>query len=80
MDETVLLGHGSGGTMMKRIIDDVFFEAYAGEELLEGGEVGGTRGAHEVLAAEGDAGALGSEGMGGVVGHGGKGFLGGGGL
>ena len=25
MDETVLLGHGSGGTMMKRIIDEVFF-------------------------------------------------------
>ena len=38
MDETVLLGHGSGGTMMKRIIDDVFFEAYAGEELLEGND------------------------------------------
>lgn len=35
MDETVLLGHGSGGTMMKRIIDEVFFEAYADEELLE---------------------------------------------
>ena len=51
--------------------------AGTGEELLEGGEVGGTRGAHEVLAAEGDAGALGSEGMGGVVGHGGKGFFGG---
>ena len=50
--------------------------AGTGEELLEGGEVGGTRGAHEVLAAEGDAVALGSEGMGGVVGHGGKGFLG----
>ena len=51
--------------------------AGTGEELLEGGEVGGTRGAHEVLAAEGDAVAFGSEGMGGVVGHGGKGFLGG---
>lgn len=36
MDDTVLLGHGSGGTMMKRIIDDVFFEAYAGEELRRG--------------------------------------------
>ncbi len=36
MDETVLLGHGSGGTMMKRIIDEVFFEAYAGDELLRG--------------------------------------------
>ena len=36
MDETVLLGHGSGGTMMKRIIDEVVFEAYAGDELLKG--------------------------------------------
>lgn len=35
-DETVLLGHGSGGTMMKRIIEEVFFAAYAGEELLQG--------------------------------------------
>ena len=51
--------------------------AGTGEELLEGGEVGGTRGAHEVLAAEGDAVAFGSEGMGGDVGHGGKGFFGG---
>lgn len=38
MDETVLLSHGSGGTMMKRIIDEVFFEAYADEELLEGND------------------------------------------
>lgn len=38
MNETVLLGHGSGGTMMKRIIDEVFFEAYADEELLEGND------------------------------------------
>lgn len=38
MDETVLLGHGSGGTMMKRIIDEVFFSAYAKEELLEGND------------------------------------------
>ncbi len=53
--------------------------AGTGEELLEGGEVGGTRGAHEVLAAEGDAVALGGEGMGGDVGHGGKGFFGRGG-
>ena len=36
MDETVLLGHGSGGVMMKRIIDEVFFAAYAGEELRRG--------------------------------------------
>ena len=36
MDTTVMLGHGSGGTMMKRIIDEVFFEAYASDELLRG--------------------------------------------
>ena len=36
MDTTVMLGHGSGRTMMKRIIDDVFFAAYAGDELLRG--------------------------------------------
>ena len=36
MDEKVLLGHGSGGTMMKRIIEEVFFDAYAGDELLQG--------------------------------------------
>ena len=36
MDETVLLGHGSGGVMMKRIIDEVFFAAYAGDELRRG--------------------------------------------
>ncbi len=38
MDETVLLGHGSGGTMMKRIIEDVFYEAYGSSELLEGND------------------------------------------
>ncbi|MEE8722835.1 MAG: hydrogenase expression/formation protein HypE [Eggerthellaceae bacterium] len=36
MDTEVMLGHGSGGTMMKRIVDEVFFAAYAGEELLRG--------------------------------------------
>ncbi len=36
MEDKVLLGHGSGGTMMKRIIDEVFFEAYAGDELRRG--------------------------------------------
>ena len=30
MDTTVMLGHGSGGTMMKRIIDEVCCAAYAG--------------------------------------------------
>ncbi len=38
MDTQVLLGHGSGGTMMKRIIDEVFFAAYAGEELAQGND------------------------------------------
>ena len=37
-DETVLLGHGSGGTMMKRIIDEVFAAAYGGEELAQGND------------------------------------------
>lgn len=34
-DKTVLLGHGSGGTMMKRLIDEIFFAGYASEELLQ---------------------------------------------
>ena len=38
MEERVLLGHGSGGTMMKRIIDEVFFEAYAGDDLRQGND------------------------------------------
>ncbi len=36
MDECVMLGHGSGGSMMKRIVDEVFFEAYGSDELLAG--------------------------------------------
>ena len=36
MDGTVMLGHGSGGKMMKRIIEEVFFQAYGGEDLLRG--------------------------------------------
>ena len=35
-DEKVMLGHGSGGSMMKRIIDEVFFAAYGSDELLVG--------------------------------------------
>ena len=31
MDEKVMLGHGSGGSMMKRIIDEVFYEAYGND-------------------------------------------------
>ena len=34
--ETVMLGHGSGGSMRKRIIDEVFFAAYGSDELLRG--------------------------------------------
>lgn len=36
MEDQVLLGHGSGGTMMKKIIDEVFFSAYAGDKLRRG--------------------------------------------
>ena len=38
MDEKVMLGHGSGGSMMKRIIDEVFYEAYGNDELLQGND------------------------------------------
>ena len=38
--DTVLLGHGSGGQMMKRIIDDVFYEAFGSPELLAGNDAG----------------------------------------
>ena len=38
MDETVLLGHGSGGSMMRRIIDEVFMEAYGSDELRQGND------------------------------------------
>ena len=37
-DTQVLMGHGSGGTMMKRIIDDVFLQAYGSEWLREGND------------------------------------------
>lgn len=37
-DETVMLGHGSGGTMMKRIIDDVFAASYGSKELAQGND------------------------------------------
>lgn len=36
MGETVLLGHGSGGSMMQSIIDQVFLEAYGTDELRQG--------------------------------------------
>lgn len=35
-DTQVMLGHGSGGSMMKRLIDEVFYKAYGSEELLTG--------------------------------------------
>ena len=40
MLDTVLLGHGSGGQMMKRIIDEVFYEAFGSPELLAGNDAG----------------------------------------
>ena len=39
-DSTVLLGHGSGGQMMKRIVDEVFLDAFGSPELLEGNDAG----------------------------------------
>jgi hydrogenase expression/formation protein HypE len=36
-DETVMMAHGSGGTMMKRIIDEVFFAGY-GDDILAVGD------------------------------------------
>lgn len=47
MDTQVLLGHGSGGAMMKRIIDEVFFAAYAGEELMRGDDAAALPGPKE---------------------------------
>lgn len=38
METVVTLGHGSGGAMMKRIVDEVFLEAYAGEQLRQGND------------------------------------------
>ena len=39
-DSTVQSGHGSGGQMMKRIIDEVFLDAFGSPELLEGNDAG----------------------------------------
>ena len=36
MEQTVMLGHGSGGIMMKRLIDEIFLKAYAGKSLKTG--------------------------------------------
>lgn len=48
--ETVLLGHGSGGQMMKRIIDEVFYQAFGSPELLAGNDAGvaGLPGGHRI--------------------------------
>ncbi len=35
-EERIMIGHGSGGTMMKDIIDEVFFAAYGNDVLLRG--------------------------------------------
>ena len=55
MENTVLLGHGSGGTMMKRIIDEVFFNAYAGDELLKGDDAATLQPFDATSAAGGNA-------------------------
>ena len=34
--DTVLMSHGSGGTMMKRLIEEVFYEAFSNQTLLRG--------------------------------------------
>lgn len=39
-DTTVMLGHGSGGQMMKRLIDEVFLEAFDAPELHAGNDAG----------------------------------------
>ncbi len=36
MADTVLMSHGSGGTMMRDIIEQMFFDAYAGDILRRG--------------------------------------------
>ena len=38
--DTVLLGHGSGGQMMKRLIDDVFLEEFGNPALCAGNDAG----------------------------------------
>lgn len=38
--DTVLLGHGSGGQMMRSIIDEVFLEAFRSPELAAGDDAG----------------------------------------
>lgn len=35
-DDKIMMGHGSGGVMMKRLIEDVFFDFYSTDELKTG--------------------------------------------
>ena len=49
-DETVLLGHGSGGTKKNRIIDDVFAATNGSEELAQGNDAALLRIVHCVQA------------------------------
>ncbi len=37
-DKQVMMGHGSGGSMMKRIIDEVFMGSYGSPELAQGND------------------------------------------
>ena len=39
-NDTVLLGHGSGGQMMKRLIDEVFLEEFGNPALCAGNDAG----------------------------------------
>lgn len=46
-DEQVMLGHGSGGSMMKRIIDEVFLNAYRSDEFDRGDDAAVLPGLHD---------------------------------
>lgn len=50
-----MMGHGSGGSMMKRIIDEVFFDAYGSPELAQGNDAS----VLELAAGTGNGGAQG---------------------
>ncbi len=39
-DTEVRLGHGSGGAMMKRLIDDLFLDEFSDEAALPGDDAG----------------------------------------
>ncbi|MBY4797640.1 hydrogenase expression/formation protein HypE [Collinsella sp. AGMB00827] len=39
-EDSVLLGHGSGGQMMKRLIDEIFLEAFDSDALHAGNDAG----------------------------------------